>query len=132
MSSLLSHSEGFHSNVIYLRKSSYIVTSHKSRVFFSPSKDYYLAYSHGEGPSFDSDVDDSEIRQSPPGMLLKPCKYWDVHYQPQLVNTGFLNHQHTQWSALVGVWVAAFITIKMFVEGFSWRFMVQGLFTYSF
>ena len=24
---------------------------------------------------------------------MKPCKYWDFNYQPQLVNPGFLNHQ---------------------------------------
>ena len=26
-------------------------------------------------------------------MLIKPRKSWDIHYQPQLVNAGFLNHQ---------------------------------------
>ena len=24
---------------------------------------------------------------------MKPCKYWDFNYQPQLVNPRFLNHQ---------------------------------------
>ena len=39
-------------------------------------------------------VDDSEIRRfQPPGMLLKPCKYWESHYQPQMLLAGFMNHQ---------------------------------------
>ena len=27
-----------------------------------------------------------------------PCKSWDIHYQPQLVNSGFLKHQQYGWN----------------------------------
>ena len=38
-------------------------------------------------------VDGSEIRRENHLGCIKPCKQWDIHYQPQLVNAGFLNHQ---------------------------------------